>query len=202
MPYSKPGESREKVYAYVSRRILAGVPPTVREVQAELGFRAVQSARQHLEALVAAGRLTKQPGRARGYGLPKHGAVSVHSVPVVGRVQAGRLSEAFEAPDGWLAVEGRHDSERLFALTVEGESMVGVGILPADVVVVRQQEEADDGAIVVALVDGEATVKRLRLRRGRVELHAENPAFAPIVPADPSDVRILGRVVEVRRRLA
>ena len=77
--------------------------------------------------------------------------------------------------------------------------MTGVGILSGAVVVVRRQDQADDGDIVVALVDGEATVKRLRLRRGRVELHAENPAFAPLVPE--GEIRILGQVVEVRRRL-
>lgn len=197
-----PGSSRHRVYTFVRERVQAGMPPTVREVQEHLGFRAVQSARQHLEALVAEGKLTKQPGRARGYGVPDNDVWGAQPVPIVGRVQAGNLSEAIEGPDGFLAVEGRAPGETLFALTVRGESMAGVGILPGDVVVVRQQELADDGAVVVAMVDGEATVKRLRIRHGRLELHAENPAFAPIVPARPGDVRILGQVVEVRRRLA
>jgi repressor LexA len=89
----------------------------------------------------------------------------------------------------------------LFALTVRGESMIGAGILPGDTVVVRRQETARDGAIVVALVDDEATVKRLRLAKGRVELHPENTAFAPIIPGAEAEIRILGKVVEVRRRL-
>ncbi|MEZ4387726.1 MAG: transcriptional repressor LexA [Candidatus Krumholzibacteriia bacterium] len=196
-----PGTTRRRVYAYVRDRVLAGSPPTTREVQEYLGFRAVQSARQHLERLVAEGRLTKQPGVARGYGLPASSVGGAEPVPIVGRVQAGRLSEAIEEPDGFLAVEGRAPGEVLFALTVRGESMIGAGILPGDMVVVRRQELADDGAVVVAMVDGEATVKRLRIRHGRVELHAENQAFAPIVPARPGDVRIVGQVVEVRRRL-
>jgi len=195
------GETRRRVLAFVRERILAGAPPTTREVQEHLGFAAVQSARQHLEALVAEGKLSKQPGRARGYRLPAGTSAVARPVPILGRVAAGKLSEAFEAPDGWLAVEGRPDQETLFALTVRGESMTGAGILPGDLVVVRRQERAPDGAIVVALVGGEATVKRLRLRARRVELHAENPAFAPIVPGAGSDVRILGQVVEVRRRL-
>jgi len=226
MPRTPPGETRRRVLAFVRGRILAGAPPTTREVQAHLGFRAVQSARQHLEALVAAGELVKEPGRARGYRLPAGevggsagagvggrgaagrgaaglaaGAGPPRPVPILGRVQAGRLSEAFEAPDGYLPVSGRPTDEELFALTVRGESMLGAGILPGDVVVVRRQDRAADGAIVVALVDGEATVKRLRLRRRKLELHAENPEFPPIVPARGDDVRILGQVVEVRRRL-
>ena len=78
--------------------------------------------------------------------------------------------------------------------------MTGAGILPGDVVIVRRQRRASSGEVVVALVGEEATVKRLRLRRGRVELHAENPAFEPIVP-DPRELTLLGKVVEVRRRL-
>jgi len=189
------------VLAFVRERVLAGRSPTTREVQDHMGFRAVQSARQHLESLVSDGKLTKIPGQSRGYGLPTAGPAPAAAVPIVGRVQAGKLTEAIEAPDGYLSVTGRPDTETLFALTVQGESMTGVGILPGDVVVVRRQEQADDGTVVVAMVDGEATVKRLRRRRGRVELHAENPDFAPIVPEQPGDVRVLGVVVEVRRTL-
>ena len=78
--------------------------------------------------------------------------------------------------------------------------MTGAGILPGDIVVVRRQPRAETGDIVVALVEDEATVKRLLVRRGRVELHPENPDFDPIVP-DPRDLTVLGKVVEVRRSL-
>jgi repressor LexA len=222
-------ETRQRVYAFVRRRILAGDAPTTREVQHHLGFRAVQSARQHLEALVAAGKLIKLPGRSRGYRLPGFdvtgGGVGggtaratgpvgqfgqtgffptgpLRLVPRLGRVQAGALSEAIETPDGYLPVADVGADVELFALTVRGESMTGAGILPGDTVVVRRQETARDGAIVVALVGDEATVKRLRLRKGRVELHPENAAFAPIIPGAAAEVRILGKVVEVRRRLS
>jgi repressor LexA len=120
-------------------------------------------------------------------------------VPVVGRVQAGALTTAVEEPEGYVTIRARPGAD-LFALRVRGDSMVGAAILAGDVVVVRRQETADDRDIVVALVDDEATVKRLRLRRGRVELHAENPAFAPIIPP-PGAMQILGKVVEVHRHL-
>jgi len=83
---------------------------------------------------------------------------------------------------------------------VHGESMRDAGILPGDIVIVRRQPSADDGAIVVALVDEEATIKRLRRRGDRVELHPENPDYAVMRP-DPAELQVLGRVIEVRRYL-
>ncbi len=199
MPRTQPGETRKKVFEFVRDRILAGRPPTVREVQEALGFRAVQTARAHLERLVAEGRLVVERGRARGYRLPGHPGSTV-LVPLLGRVPAGPLDTAVEEAEGYLPVETRGRGGDLFALRVRGESMTGAGILPGDLVIVRRQPEARDGDIVVARVGDEATVKRLRTRSGRVELLPENPAFAPIVPA-PGEVEILGKVVEVRRRL-
>jgi repressor LexA len=202
---------RREILDFVRRSIAAGAPPTVREVQEHCGFRAVESARQHLEALVAAGKLAKAPGRARGYRLPPgHPGVlgvpgapgPLRLVPKLGRIQAGALSEAIEDPDGWIPIDGAMGEHELFALVVRGESMTGAGILPDDLVIVRRQDTARDGEIVVALVRDEATVKRLRLRAGRIELQPENAAFAPIVLEPGAEVRILGRVVEVRRRLA
>ena len=89
-------------------------------------------------------------------------------------------------------------SGQLFALRVQGESMTGAGILPGDIAIVRSQPTANSGDIVVALIDDEATVKTLRLRGGRVELHPENPDFEPIIPA-PGECVILGKVIETRR---
>ncbi len=204
------GETRREIFAFVRDQIAAGAPPTVREVQRAFGFRAVQSARQHLEALVAEGRLAKEAGTARGYRLPAGGGNgadtgpvgAVRYIPRLGRVQAGALREAIEDPDGWVPASGSDQpDDELFALTVRGESMLGAGILPGDTVVVRRQETARDGEIVVASVEGEATVKRLKLSAGRITLQPENPDFASIVIAPDTEIRILGRVVEVRRRL-
>jgi repressor LexA len=200
MAYSKPGETRRKVLAFVSERILAGTPPTVREVQDAFSFRSVQTAREHLEVLVREGRLKKEPRKSRGYRLAGEGFERpVRFVPLLGRIQAGSLTYAEEELEGYLSTNSRYPREELFALRVRGESMRDAGILPGDIVVVRKQSTADPGDIVVALVEDEATVKRLAIRHGRVELQAENPDFPPVTP-DPRDLRILGRVVEVRRR--
>ncbi len=205
----RPGETRNEIFAFVRDRIAAGASPTVREVQREFGFRAVQSAQQHLTALVADGRLIKESGIARGYRLPSGGGGANHTGPVgavryiprLGRVQAGALQEAIEDPDGWLPAAAGNPADELFALTVRGESMRDAGILPGDTVVVRRQDTARDGEIVVASVEGEATVKRLKLSAGRIVLQPENDDFAPIEIAPDTEIRILGRVVEIRRRL-
>ena len=197
-PFTPTGETREKVYRFVRKRIVEDLPPTVREVQEAFRFKAVQTARQHLERLVADGRLVKARGQARGYRLPREPGTLF--VPLLGRVQAGGLGEAIEECEGYIPVRSRGSAE-LFGLRVQGESMTGAGILPDDVVIVRQQAKADSGDIVVALVGDEATIKTLRLGRNRIELHPANPAFAPIIPRT-GECAILGKVVEVRRYLA
>jgi repressor LexA len=220
---SPPGSTRERVLEFVRERLLQGAPPTVREVQRALGFGAVQTAREHLERLVGEGRLAKARGHAgqgvaRGYRLPEHESVLPPLlVPLVGRVQAGALTAAIEDREGHVAIEvkphsalARSRASDLFALRVRGDSMNGAAILDGDIVIVRRQAKAENGEIVVAQVDGEATVKRLRIRRGRVELHPENPDFEPIVLDSPShgaeaelapNFVLLGKVIEVRRYL-
>lgn len=198
---TKPGETRERVYRFVRGRLEVGQAPTVREIQKEFGFRAFQTAHEHLEKLVAEGKLAKRVGEARGYCLPggEMPGPPPSLVPLLGRVQAGALSTAVEDLEGHIPARSK-SSEDLFALTVRGESMIGLGILPGDIVIVRSQPTAESGEIVVALVGDEATVKTLRLSRGRVELHPANPAFEPIIP-EPDECSILGKVIEVRRAL-
>jgi repressor LexA len=198
-PRTPKGQTRERIYQFVRTRLLEGLPPTVREVRDAFGFRAIETAREHLETLVREGRLAKKPGKARGYTLPtgfKGDPVTI-AIPLLGRVQAGDLTTAVEDIEGYLPVQSRGTGD-LFALTVHGESMSGAGIMPGDIAVVRHQPTANPGDIVVALVGDEATVKRLRFKDGEVELHPENPKFEPITP-DPSELVILGKVIEIRR---
>lgn len=202
MGRTPPGQTRERVFRLVRDRLLVGRPPTVREVQEAFDFRSVQTAREHLETLVDEGRLIKEEGKARGYRLPGGSRRERPTVlvPLLGRVPAGSLDTAVEDLEGYIPIQTRHAPGKLFGLRVRGESMIGAGILPGDVVIVRQQPTADSGEIVVALVGDEATVKRLRFRGRRVELHPENPDYEPIVP-DPRELKLLGKVIEVRRSL-
>lgn len=192
-------------------RLLDGRPPTLREVRDALGFRAVESVRAHLTALVEAGRLVKNEGRARGYVLPETmGQRGVpRLVPLLGRVPAGPTDLAVEDVERYLPSRSASGDE-LFALRVRGDSMRNAGIIDGDVVIVRRQPTASSGSIVVALIGDEATVKTLYLNdgegdgngsgRGRIELRPENPDYEPIVP-DPDEVQLLGKVIEVRRFL-
>ncbi len=207
-PKTPPGETREQIYQFMRDRLLAGKPPTVREVQARFGFKAVQSAQAHLEQLVAEGRLNKSQGdykgHARGYSLPESSVDYAHPpvfAPLLGSIQAGGLEAAIEDREGTVPVvrgSRRAGSEKLFALRVRGESMRDAGILPDDIVVVRAQSTANAGDIVVALVGDEATVKTLKMRRGKIVLQPENPAFKEMV-YEPDECEILGKVIEVRR---
>lgn len=192
--------TRERIYQFMRNRLQSGRPPSVREVQQAFSFRAVQTAQEHLNRLVAEGRLIKRPGQARGYSLPESEGPPPRLVPLLGQVQAGGPALALEHIEGYLPIGQPGGVGDLFALRVAGESMTGAGILPGDLVIVRSQPTAESGAIVVALVDGEATVKTLRLRGGRVELHPDNPEFVPIIPS-PETFQILGKVIEVRRML-
>jgi repressor LexA len=186
----------------------------VREVRDALGFRAVESARTHLLALVEEGRLVKRPGVARGYALPQtsgQGGVP-RLVPLLGQVPAGPLDLAIEEVESYLPSRCGSNDE-LFALRVRGDSMRDVGIMDGDLVIVRRQPTASSGSIVVAMIGDEATVKTLHIRkgnghdhgeggagRGRIELRPENADYHPIVP-NPDEVTILGKVIEVRRML-
>ena len=204
MGHTPTGQTRDKVFQFVRTRLLVGQPPTVREVQAAFGFKAVRTARQHLEQLVLEGRLNADRKKARGYRLPGlMSATRAVLVPLLGRVTAGVLQEAIEDPDGYISVDPQDGAEttELFALRVQGESMTGVGIFSGDVVLVRRQQTARDGDVVVALVEVEATIKTFKLNGRQVELRPANPTFTSIV-IDAEQVIVLGKVIEVRRTLA
>ena len=197
-PRTPPGQTRSQILQFVRSRIREGHPPTVREVQNEFGFKAVQTAQEHLATLVREGLLHKESG-ARGYRLPgSFDSPSNVLVPLLGRVQAGSLTEACEDPEGYLSLPSRFPAQELFALRVRGKSMTQAGILPGDVVIVRRQPTADSGDVVVAMVGKEATVKTLRKKKNRIELHPAHPDFEPIIPP-AHELVLLGKVIELRR---
>jgi repressor LexA len=191
------------VLAFVRAALERGRSPSIREVQAAVGLRSPEGTRQHLVRLVEEGRLARAEG-ARGWRLPEDATTRVRFVPLLGEVPAGDPSEAVEEREGVVPVEARlarGKGARLFALRVRGESMRDAAILPGDVVIVDRGAQARHRDVVVARVDGEATVKRLWLARGRAELRPENPAFEPIVPGEGAELEVIGRVIEVRRHL-
>ncbi len=199
MPKTPAGETRARIHAFVCARILRGEPPSVREVQQAFGVRSTATVREHLDALVAAGALEREPGKDRGYRIP--GAIVPAMAPVLGRVQAGSLTEAIAFADGYVPVRAEL-AESTFALNVVGESMAGRGIHDGDIVLVERGARVKPGDVVVALVGDDATIKTFRKSGNRIVLKAENPDYADIVPEPGGEeFTILGRVYEVRRQL-
>ncbi len=194
--------TRENVYRFVRERILAGMPPTVREVQAQFGFSSVASARQHLDNLTDAGKLVKEKGISRGFRLPeqKNGRPPTRHVPIMGHIQAGQPILAVEDIEGTIPIAENGLHENVFALRVRGDSMKDAGILAGDLVIVRPQPDANSGDIVAALIGDEATIKRLHKNRNHIELQPANPNYSPIV-LNPENGQLLGKVIEVRRHL-
>ena len=179
-----------------------GFPPTVREIGEAVGLTSSSSVHSQLANLQRKGLLHKDPTKPRAIQIDEprvEGAV----VPVLGRIAAGAPVLASEHVEEYLTVPmGFVDGVDHVALRVTGDSMIDAGILDGDTVVVRRQDSAKTGDIVAALLSGpaedEATVKRLRLEKGRVILVPENPALEPFEMADGS---ILGVVVAVLRKL-
>ncbi|HEY4976904.1 MAG TPA: transcriptional repressor LexA [Gaiellaceae bacterium] len=182
-----------------------GYPPTVREIGQAVGLASPSTVHAHLANLERAGLLKRDPTKPRALELIAREREEEHKLPLLGQVAAGTPLLAEENIDDYLAVpEPLSRGGVEFLLRVKGESMVNAGILDGDILVVRRQESADNGEIVVALAGedesaGEATVKRFFRESGRVRLQPENDAFEPIY-ADY--VQILGKVTGVFRMLS
>jgi len=177
-----------------------GFPPTIREIGEAFGISSTNGVRYYLTLLEKGGHLKRSGRISRGIGPTVPQAAS--GIPILGRVAAGQPILAEENHEGTLeTMEMFGDRRGLFALKVRGDSMVGAGILAGDYVVVRHQERANAGEIVVALVGEEATVKYYRPREDSVELVPANPKYEPIVVAEESDFRILGTVRGVIRTI-
>ena len=197
---------QQEIYDYIlSFTNCHGYPPSVREIGAAVGLKSPSTVHFHMKGLEEAGVIVKAEGKTRAISLP---GVSVgmvaeeadphaNQVPVVGSVAAGSPILAQECIEDYLTFDTQGLSGEHFALKVRGESMLGAGILPGDLVVVHRQQEVRNGEIVVALFEDEATVKTYQRRDGHIWLLPENPEYDPI---DGTRAEIIGKVVAVVRR--
>ena len=194
-------ERAGKILAYIQKFTREhGFPPTIREIGQAFEISSTNGVRYYLTMLEKGGHLKRSGRISRGIGPTAPQAAT--GIPILGRVAAGQPILAEENREGSLeAVEMFGDPRGLFALKVRGDSMVDAGILAGDYVVVRHQENANAGEIVVALVGDEATVKYYRPREDSVELVPANSKYEPIVVAEESDFRILGTVRGVIRTI-
>ncbi len=218
-----------EVLRFIARQIEEqGYPPTIREIGEALDIRSTNGVNDHLKALERKGFLSRDPVKSRaliptdrardvltGRGaqvisLAARSAARAASsrlveVPIVGRVAAGQPILAEERIEDTVQVDSFFlgAGRKVYGLRVQGDSMIGDGILPGDYVFVRKQLNADDGDIVVAMIDDEATVKRVYFEGDRVRFQPSNPRMAPIYvrESDFKSTMILGIVVGIYRRL-
>ncbi len=204
---------QQKIYDYIADAIeTKGYPPSVREIGEAVGLKSPSTVHFHIKHLEELGVLCKDGRKGRALTLPKRETKPVgqtvplsqireeelpaNRVPIVGDVAAGTPILAQECIEDYLTYDtGGRDGE-YFALRVRGKSMLNAGILPGDLVVVHSQNHANNGEIVVALLEDEATVKRLSRRNGQVWLLPENEEYSPI---DGRYATILGKVTAVLR---
>ncbi len=194
-------ERAGKILAYIQSFAREhGYPPTIREIGEAFEIASTNGVRYYLSMLEKGGHLKRSGRISRGIGPMAPQAAT--GIPILGRVAAGKPILAEENHEGTLETGVLFGDPRgLFALKVRGDSMIDAGILAGDYVVVRGQETANAGEVVVALVGDEATVKYYRPRADSVELVPANPKYEPIVVAEESDFRILGTVKGVIRTI-
>ncbi len=193
------GDNQQRILDYIRSVIQTrGYPPSVREIGAAVGLKSTSTVHGHLQRLEKKGLIHRDAMKPRAMEVsgvtPNDTTVSV---PVVGHVTAGIPILAEENLDEFIQLPASMTGEGdYFVLHVHGDSMINAGILDGDCIVVRQQVEANNGEIVVAMIDDSATVKRFYRENGHFRLQPENPAMDPII-AD--DVTILGKVVSLFR---
>ena len=194
----KPLKPKElKVLEYLKEKISEqGYAPSVREICNDIGIKSTSTAQIYIEKLAAKGYIERENGKSRAIIISNPGEEKVYhyKVPVLGQVAAGLPILTSESFDEYLtySTDKKYAEKQLFALRVKGESMKNIGIMNGDLVIVEKCDYADNGKIVVAMIEDEATVKRFYKENGRFRLQPENEEMQPII-AD--DVSILGIVV-------
>lgn len=185
-------KKQQAVFDYIKDIIdERGVAPSVREIGAAVGLKSTSSVQYNLNALEQAGYIQRDPNLKRTIRISNQGS-RTHHVPLVGTVTAGQPILAVQSIEDFIPVPIDSKGRDLFALRVKGDSMVNAAILDGDIVVIDRSPVAENGDIVVALIDDEATVKRFYKENGHFRLQPENDNYAPIIV---DELTVLGKVV-------
>ncbi|MGB9792674.1 MAG: transcriptional repressor LexA [Thermacetogeniaceae bacterium] len=192
---------QEEILKYIQESIYKrGYPPSVREIGEAVGLKSSSTVHSHLIQLEKKGYIRRDPTKPRAIELVRTNTSSVMKVPVVGRVAAGEpilaienIEDIFHLPDIFA-----NSGDKVFMLTIRGDSMINAGILDGDYIIVRQQNTAENGDIVVALLGDTATVKRFYKEDNYIRLQPENDDLEPIYT---KDVIILGKVIGLLRKI-
>jgi repressor LexA len=199
-------ERQRQVLDFIKEQVREkGYPPSVREIGDAVGLRSSSTVHGHLKRLESKGYIRRDPTKPRAIEILDDEMAESQiiedliAVPVVGNVTAGQPILAVENVEDYFPLPRDFASdEAAFMLRIQGDSMIEAGILDGDYVVVRQQPNAENGDIVVALLEDEATVKRFFKEPDHIRLQPENPIYDPIIT---TDAQILGKVIGVLRRL-
>lgn len=197
-------KKQKQILDYISQYIQkSGYSPTLQEIATAMGLSSLATVHEHLQALVKKGVIKRYEGAVRGIELVDEflsATLSGIELPLVGYIAAGKPIDAIEDPTETVLVNPELVSKvrRCFVLQVKGDSMIDEGILDGDFVVISQQDTAEDGDIVVALLDGGfATLKKYYKEKDRIRLQPANPNMQPIYS---NDVKVQGKVTGIIRR--
>lgn len=188
-------EKELEVFNFIKSRLSEGISPSVREIMDAVGFKSTSTAHRYINALIDEGLIEKTSSINRSVRLPNS---SLFSVPIVNTAVSDRSITDMDNITGYTGFEAPGcDPNNLFALRVNGDSMINAGMLDGDLVVVKSTERAENGDIVVALIDGEeATIKRFFKEDGCYRLQPENDTMDPIIV---DECEILGKVIGLKR---
>ena len=190
----KPKE--QKVYDYIAKSVKEnGYAPSVRDICRDLGYKSTSTVHMYLTRLDMFGYISKEEGKSRAVKLNSDEIPMPSAVPLLGVVTAGTPILAAENFEGYVGYLGR-GQDNMFALRVRGDSMVLAGILDGDIIIAEKTCYAENGEIVVAMIDDEATVKRFYRENGHYRLQPENSTMKPIIC---DEVMIIGKVVAIQR---
>ncbi len=196
------GRQKEIFDYIVSYSRSEGNIPTVREIGEAFGFASTNAVTTHLKALVKKGYINLKPGMARNIEIAPDFLIPERGVPLVGRVAAGTPIDAIENLDGYLDLDAFYEPGQHFALKIVGDSMIEAGFWDGDYAIIRKQSQVETNEIGVAVIDGQATVKRFRwLADGSLLLVPENEKYEPFVVRPEFDFHIAGKAVGMMRVL-
>lgn len=197
---TKLNETANKIYGYLCEKINDGVPPSVREIATDLNIKSISTVHRYLKILEDEGYIEREFNQNRHIKLcALSSSDKIYRVPLLGTVTAGEPITAIQSIEDYIPFKTNKplDTE-LFALKIRGESMINAGILDGDIVLVSRTSTAENGDIVVALIDDEATVKTFYKENGYIRLQPQNDNMEPIIVPD---VKILGKVIFLMRNI-
>jgi repressor LexA len=195
-PFLTP--KQEKVLNFIRKRIGERLPPTVREIGEELGFKSTGTVRDYLKVLMQKGLVRRMNNKSRALELTEKASFKI---PIIGTILAGKPNLAYEEIQGYVDADdlylGRLGFDDVFALRVKGDSMIDAGILDGDIAIIKKSPQAQNSDIVAALLDNnEVALKRLRSKSGRFYLEAANSNYPPIF----EEFKVIGKLITVIRK--